>query len=236
MVYEITVEDPAPGFTQLRQVTDVQVAGWVGGWVYSCFLSHSYSPTHPLTYSQDMAKQKDELFPSSLLDKSQFTCIGQEEIKAVQGKMKVTKQQVLLAYECIKLLQVLGGGRGGGDKGGKDEAPSKGGGGKKKEEEEEEKIQAQFRLMIKRRLAKEVQGEYLNRKVRQPTHPPTHPPLHLLTPSLIHPPTHPQEELQVYLTKAFDARLEELKTIVRKAGMWVEEEEEEEEEEEDGRE
>ena len=159
VVYELTVEDPAPGFVLLRNVTDVQdVKRWreggkeggrEGGWV-----------------------------------KGKFECLAAGEIKAVQKDLKITKAQVVLAYECLKLL----------------EAPPPSLLPLSSQEKEEEGgrwegMEARhrlFRLMVKRRMAREVEGQYEGRR----------------------------EELQAYLEDRWRERVRELEWICRRARMW----------------
>jgi len=159
VVYELNVEDPAPGFALLRNVTDVQdVKRWreggkeggrEGGWV-----------------------------------EGKFEGLTAGEIKTVQRDLKITKAQVVLAYECLKLL----------------EAPpppllpvsSQKGGEERGWREGIEARHRLFRLMVKRRMAREVEGEYEGRR----------------------------EELQAYLEKTWKERVRVLEDVCRRAGMW----------------
>ncbi|GAB5035015.1 histone acetyltransferase [Nannochloropsis oceanica] len=159
VVYELNVEDPAPGFALLRNVTDVQdVKRWReggkeggrdGGWV-----------------------------------EGKFEGLTAGEIKTVQRDLKITKAQVVLAYECLKLL----------------EAPpppllpvsSQKGGEERGWREGIEARHRLFRLMVKRRMAREVEGEYEGRR----------------------------EELQAYLEKTWKERARVLEDVCRRAGMW----------------
>jgi hypothetical protein len=83
---------------------------------------------------------------------------------------------VVLAFECLKLL----------------EAPPPSEGGKEGGREEMGARHRSFRLMVKRRLAREVEGEYEGRR----------------------------EELQAYLEKKWRERVGELEEVCRRSGMW----------------
>lgn len=134
------------------------------------------------------------------MDPERFECLSAAEVKEVQRALKITKAQVVLAYECLKLLQAppssssplqvrpgpclssvhreereREGGREEGRKGGKEEGRHR-----------------CFRLMVKRRLAREIGGDFEGKK----------------------------EELRAYLDEKFRERVEELEAVCRKAGVW----------------
>jgi GNAT superfamily N-acetyltransferase len=217
IVYEVTVEDPAPGFTMLRCVTDVQdlreahTRTHTEGEVQADTHTHTHTPT-------------ESLLGPLLEDGSRFETLTGGEIEKVQRGLKITKQQVILAYECLKLLQSL---------------PTPPSLSQQQQQQQHTHTQAQpsaasttatfssssstqqqqqpqpptadnththihtqtqqtqketaFRLMVKRRLAREATkaGEYVNQK----------------------------EALQAYLDKAFRERVSELREVLERTGL-----------------